>query len=100
MRSRKQQTFSFEFKLSVVELYLTTEISYQELALKVGITNPAQIGKWVNDYRVAGPDALIPRKKGRPKPLKKPNAKTIAETPNGDAVTEYIKQLEEENLKL
>lgn len=99
-RSRKQQTFSFEFKLSVVELYLTTEISYQELALKMGITTPAQICRWVNDFRVAGSDALVPRKKGRPKPLKKPHAKTIAENPNDDVVTEYIKQLEAENLKL
>jgi len=32
--------YSFEFKLSVVELYLTTEISYQELAFSVGINNP------------------------------------------------------------
>ena len=100
MRSRKQQTFSFEFKLSVVELYLTTELSYQELALKVGMTNPSQITRWVNDFRVAGPDALVPRKKGRPKPLKKLHAKTIAENPTDDVVTEYIKQLEAENLKL
>ena len=100
MRSRKQKTFSFEFKLSVVELYLTTELSYQELALKVGITNPSLIVRWVNAFRDAGPDALISRKKGRPKSLKKPNAKTITEKPNNDAVTEYIKQLEAENLKL
>ncbi|MBU5310603.1 transposase, partial [Tissierella carlieri] len=33
MRKRKNQTYSFEFKLHVVELYLTTEVSYQDLAL-------------------------------------------------------------------
>lgn len=27
-RSRKRQTYSFDFKLHVVELYLTTEVSY------------------------------------------------------------------------
>jgi len=37
MRSRKNETYSFEFKLHVVELYLSTEVSYQELALTVGI---------------------------------------------------------------
>lgn len=45
-------------KISVVELYLTTEISYQDLALKVGINNPALIIKWVNNDRIVGPDTL------------------------------------------
>ena len=36
VRSRSKKTYAFEFKLSVVELYLTTEVSYQELALSVG----------------------------------------------------------------
>jgi len=35
MRSRKNKTYSFEFKLHVVELYLSTQVSYQELALSV-----------------------------------------------------------------
>ena len=35
MWSRKIESYSFEFKLHVVELYLTTEVSYQELALYV-----------------------------------------------------------------
>ena len=37
LRSRKNETYSFDFKLHIVELYLSTEISYQELALSVGI---------------------------------------------------------------
>ena len=39
LRSRKNNNYSFEFKLHVVELYLTTEVSYQELALSVGINS-------------------------------------------------------------
>ena len=65
MRSRKQEKYSFQFKLHVVELYLTTEVSYQELALSQGINNPSMITKWVNDYRTGGPDALRPKQKGR-----------------------------------
>ncbi len=65
MRSRKNEVYSFEFKLHVVELYLTTEISYQDLALSVGINNPPLINKWVNDYRIAGSDSLLPKRKGR-----------------------------------
>ena len=62
-RSRKKENYSFEKKLSVVELYLSSEISYQDLALQEGITNPSMIVNWVNRFRVAGPDALRPRKR-------------------------------------
>lgn len=43
LRSRKHQSYPFEFKLHVVELYLTSELSYQQLALQVGMTDPARI---------------------------------------------------------
>jgi len=100
LRSRKQKAYTFEFKLHVIELYLTTEVSYQELALSVGMNNPPLITKWVNDYRIAGPDALREKQKGRRSRVAKtkPN-KTLQngfENHNG----EYLKQLEEENLKL
>ncbi|MEG0378380.1 MAG: transposase, partial [Eubacterium sp.] len=88
MRSRKNKSYSFELKLSVVELYRTTEISYQELALKVGINNPSLISKWVNDFRIAGPDALRENKKGR-KPIM-PKPKKIE---NIDKNTKYLKHL-------
>ena len=40
MRSREQTKYSFEKKISVVELYLSSEISYQDLAIQEGISNP------------------------------------------------------------
>lgn len=95
MRSRKNKSYTFEFKLSVVELYLTTEISYQELALKVGMNNPPLISKWVNGYRIAGPDSLREKCKGRKPIMPKPK-----KTDNTDENTKYLKQLEDENLKL
>ena len=67
MRSRKNYIYSFDFKLHVVELYLSSEVSYQELALSQRINNPALLAKWVNDFRIAGPDALRPKRKGRKK---------------------------------
>lgn len=100
MRSRKKELYSFEFKLHVVELYLTTEISYQELALSVGITNYPLITKWVNDYRIAGPDALRAKRKGRRPKVNKPKKVTYDTTVQTDNNQEYLKQLEEENLKL
>lgn len=103
MRSRKNKNYSFQFKLSVVELYMTSEVSYQELALSQGINNPSLIARWVNDFRIAGPDALRPQKKGRKKTLdnkkfKKPS-KTVEAMPV-DTSAEHVKELEDENLKL
>ena len=103
MRSRKNKNYSFQFKLSVVELYLSSEVSYQELALSQGINNPSIIAKWVNDFRIAGPDALRPKKKGRKKTLDimefKKSSKSDGEKPV-DTSAEHIKQLEDELLKL
>ncbi|MDU5158288.1 MAG: IS3 family transposase, partial [Citrobacter sp.] len=100
MRKRKNQTYSFEFKLHVVELYLTTEVSYQDLALSVGINNPPLISKWVNDYRIAGPDALKPKQKGRRPKVDKPKDTNLDKSKKINVETEYLKQLEDENLKL
>lgn len=103
MRSRKNQIYSFEKKLFVVELYLSSELSYQDLALQEGITNPSLIANWVNCFRVAGPDALRPHKKGRKKTLDKPKIdKTtqLTEETTVDTSAEHIKELEDELLKL
>ena len=103
LRSRKNENYSFEKKLSVVELYLSSEISYQDLALQEGIKNPCMIVNWVNRFRVAGPDALRPRKKGRRRTLDKP-VKNTQNKPDKettvDTSVEHVKELEEELLKL
>ena len=103
-RSRKKEKYSFEFKLHVVELYLSSEVSYQELAISQDINNYSMIARWVNDFRIVGPDALRPKKKGRKKSLdskakEKTTAQTVYETPV-DTSAEHIKQLEDELLKL
>ena len=103
LRSRKNDIYSFEKKLSVVELYLSSEISYQDLALQEGITTPSIIANWVNRFRVAGPDALRPHKKGRKKTLDKSDnitqSKSLEET-SFDASAEHVRELEDELLKL
>ena len=103
LRSRKQSKYTFEYKLHVVELYLSGEVSYQELAVSLGINNPAQICKWVNDFHIAGPDALRPKKKGRKKSLASKTSKTAMQTIDiapVDTSVEHVKQLEDELLKL
>lgn len=96
-RSRKNGTYSFEKKLSVVELYMTTEVSYQQLALQENILNPSLIVRWVNDFRIAGADALRPKKKGRKKDLKLPKEELKSNT---ETNVKRIRQLEDELLKL
>ncbi len=103
MRSRNNETYTFEFKIHVVELYLSTEVSYQELALSVGMNNPPLITKWVNDFRIAGPDALRPKREGRKKTLesrKKSQSEEQSDAKSVDTSVEHLKQLEDELLKL
>ncbi len=107
-RSRNKINYSFEYKLHVVELYLSSEVSYQDLALQERINNPAQIAKWVNDFRIAGSDALRPKKKGRKKSLEsnsKNNLKLVSSdivncTSTVDTTDEHVRELEDELLKL
>ena len=101
-RSRNNKKYSFEYKLHVVESYLNSEISYQELALKEGMSNPSLITRWVNDFKMVGPAALRPKKKGRKKSLQRKNKSLPVNADNPDAAAdkERIRQLEDELLKL
>ena len=102
-RSRKNEEYSFEKKIFVVELYLTSELSYNDIALQEGINNPSLICNWVNLFRVAGPDALRERRKGREismaKSTKKLSKKT-SQTTNDNISKEYVKELENQLLQL
>ena len=94
LRSRQQQSYPFEFKLHVVELYLTSELSYQQLALQVGMTDPARITRWVLDYRAA------PKKKGRKRTMDKEKIIREIEEGDSDEQKDLLKRLQEENLRL
>ena len=96
----KNIPYPFEFKMHVVQLYLTTEVSYEDLAIQTGVKDAAIIARWVRDYRVAGIEALRPKPKGRRRNVdKKKISKELAkELP--DEKAEYLKQLEDENLRL
>ena len=64
-RSRKNETYSFQFKVNAVELYLSTEISYQELALRLNLKSAGLLANWVRRYRAVGIEGLKPQRKGR-----------------------------------
>lgn len=103
MRSRQNKDYSFEYKCSIVELYLTSELSVRDIAYQEGIHNSGMITNWVNRYRAAGPDALRNQKKGRKKTMNKTDNKIelqLSQTTKVDKSAEHIKELESENLKL
>jgi transposase len=57
----------------MVELYLSNEVSYEDLALANGISNYTMLSRWVNDFRIAGPDGRRPKQKGCKSTLDKPD---------------------------
>ncbi len=97
-----RKEYSFEFKRSVVESYLSSELTYKELALSLGIINSSLIANWVTDYRKHGIEALLPRKRGLEKILNKPKEKKhdLPSTLDVDTSVEHVKELEDELLKL
>ena len=61
------------------------------------------IATWVSRFRIAGPDALRPHKKGRKKTLDNPkidNKSKETEERIIDTSAEHVKELEDELLKL
>ena len=63
---RKNTKYPLEFKLNVVNLYLTGEMSYQSLANELKISNPSMIARWVKEFREEGIEGLKTKKRGRP----------------------------------
>ena len=98
-RSRAQQTYTFEFKCSAVECYLSTEASYQEVAIALGLNNPSLLVRWTKQYRMGGVDALRPKSKGRSPAMPKQRKERIQDTPQDEA-TQQLHALQEENLRL
>ncbi|MDK8223970.1 transposase, partial [Enterococcus faecalis] len=51
LRSQKNKNYSVQFKLDAIELYLTTEVSYQEVANLLKMNNPSLIANWLRTYQ-------------------------------------------------
>ncbi len=108
---RENTQYTLEFKLNVVNLYLTGEMSYQSLANELKINNPSMIAKWVIDFRQKGIEGLKSKKRGRPSKMSKSPKKSkdskIESSANitnseNESLTqaqlkEKIKKLEEKN---
>ncbi len=108
---RENTQYTLEFKLNVVNLYLTGEMSYQSLANELKINNPSMIARWVNNFREKGIEGLRSKKRGRPSKMSKSQNKSkdskvesSANITNSEKelltqaqLKEKIKKLEEKN---
>lgn len=108
---RENTQYTLEFKLNVVKLYLTGEMSYQSLANELKVNNPSIITRWVKDFREKGIEGLKSKKRGRPSRMSKSQNKSkdtkiessanISNSENESLtqaqLKEKIKKLEEKN---
>ncbi|WP_058989776.1 transposase [Anaerococcus rubeinfantis] len=62
---RENTKYTLEFKLNVVNLYLTGEMSYQSLANQLKINNPSKKKKRVNDSKEKGNERQKTKKGGK-----------------------------------
>ena len=108
---RENTKYTLEFKLKVVNLYLTGEMSYQSLANELKINNPSIVARWVSEFREKGIEGLKSKKRGRPS--KMPNSQNKSKETKIESTTnisnsenqslteaqlkEKIKKLEEKN---
>lgn len=87
--ARPVKSYSFEFKLDLVQRFLAGE-SGPDLAVEAGLASRQLLQKWVRAYRLEGEDALRPKPKGRPR---KPDSPPPAELSE-------LEQLRRENERL
>ena len=64
-RKRNNTRYTSEFKLAVVESYLTSELSYRQIAFQYGLNNPSLIARWKSEFMKYGVNAFVERPKGR-----------------------------------
>ncbi len=98
--SRKNNSYSLDFKLKVVNLYLTGEMSYQSLANEMKINNPSIIVRWVKDFREEGIEGLKPKRRGRPSKMENDSKKKSVKKSKIKEDVSEIEKLKEENYYL
>ena len=99
LKPHKSKRYTFQFKLDMVESYLASGMSIQEFALSVGMSDPSTISSWINSYQTGGSNALRPKSERR-KPKMPKTKKSCPEKLSDKSNEEYLKELEEENLRL
>ncbi|MFR7349119.1 transposase [Peptoniphilus sp.] len=96
---RKNKKYTLEFKLNTVNLYLTGEMSYQNLANELKINNPSIIARWVKEFREEGIEGLKAKKGGRPSNMPSTDKNKNLKTKSNKIKEELseVEKLREEN---
>ena len=92
MTKPTNRTYSFEFKLALVERFATGEAA-QDLASEADLSSPKLLETWARAYRREGPDALRPKAKGRPS---RPDASPPVQLPELDRLRRENERLRAE----
>ncbi|NTL44070.1 IS3 family transposase [Enterococcus faecium] len=109
VRKRQKKKYSVQFKLDAIELYLTSELSYREVANTLNMNNPNLIASWMHQFREGGIDGLsktkgcppILSKKYEPKNKKKSTTKaTSKERERIEELEKRVRSLQIENASL
>ena len=109
VRKRQKKKYSVQFKLDAIELYLTSELSYREVANTLNMNNPNLIASWMHQFREGGIDGLsktkgcppILSKKNEPKNKKKSTTKaTSKERERIEELEKRVRSLQIEDASL
>jgi len=92
--TKKYASYDAPFKLKVLRHMARGMLSLQQAAALYDIRNPDQIRRWSHAYHEGGIEALMPKPKGRVKPMK-PKPPPPEPPVNDDART--LEQLRKEN---
>jgi len=99
-RKRQNTVYSAQFKINAVNLYLTNEKSYREIAHELGMNNPPLLTRWVSDYRKKGEFAFS-KAQGRPrKEADFPEISIKKEKDEENQTKQELAKLQNENLNL
>ena len=93
-RKRKNKTYPVQTKLDAIECYLTSELSYWEVALLFKIENPSLIARWASDFRKDGIDGLSGTP-GRPSKMSKEKSCSSSKKAGPEELSK-IKELEKQ----
>ncbi|QDR66415.1 IS3 family transposase [Pseudomonas sp. BJP69] len=91
--SRHAQTFSPEFKLSVLERKWRDKLSLRETAAVFNLTHSSQIGIWEAQYYSGGIKALIAGNKGPRNVMIKPSTPPASTSPKSEEELSYAELL-------
>ena len=99
-RKRNNTKYSSEFKLAVVESYLTSELSYRQIALQYGLNNPPLVARWKAEFMKYGANAFVERLKGRIPTMRQTNEKAKTATHTKSCSQKQKKELTPEQARI